>query len=110
MDGALWSEARDALADVAELSRVKGGECLDIYCLNSPKYRLDIRVSRLSSSLSKAQTYLDQTEGEVHRFFNEIVPEGYHPRCLHIRYSCLHRPDTYRPQAQAGSGYLRSEG
>jgi hypothetical protein len=56
MDGELWSEARDALADVAELSRVKGGEGLDIYCLNSPKYRLDLRVSRLSS-LSKAQTY-----------------------------------------------------
>ncbi len=50
MDGGLWMEARDALAGVAELSRLKGGEGLDIYCLNSPKYRLDLRVSSPSSS------------------------------------------------------------
>jgi len=48
MDGSLWPEARDALAGVAELSRLKGGEGLDIYCLNSPQYRLDLRVSHLS--------------------------------------------------------------
>jgi hypothetical protein len=44
MDGRLWTEARDALAGVAELSRLKGGEGLDIFCLNSPKYRVDLRV------------------------------------------------------------------
>lgn len=44
MDGGLWTEARDALAGVAELSRLKGGEGLDIFCLNSPKYRVDLRV------------------------------------------------------------------
>jgi len=48
MDGQLWSEARDALAGVAELSRLKGGEGLDLYCLNSSRYRLDLRVSRFS--------------------------------------------------------------
>ena len=48
MDGKLWTEARDALAGVAELSRLKGGEGLDIYCLNNPKYQLDLRVSSLS--------------------------------------------------------------
>jgi len=48
MGGALWSEARDALAGVAELSRVKGGDGLDIYCLNSHHYRNDLRVSCLS--------------------------------------------------------------
>jgi len=56
MDGPLWSEARDALAGVAELSRQKGGEGLDLYCLNSPQYMLDLRVSYLSSSLN-VQTY-----------------------------------------------------
>jgi len=45
MDGPLWSEARDALAGVAELSRLKGGEGLDLYCLNSPQYMLNLRVS-----------------------------------------------------------------
>ncbi|KAF8491826.1 hypothetical protein F5888DRAFT_1733461 [Russula emetica] len=62
MDGKLWPEARDALAGVAELSRLKGGEGLDIYCLNSPKYRLDLR-----------------NEVEVHDFFNDIVPDGQTP-------------------------------
>jgi len=46
MDESLWPEARDALAGVAELSHQKGGDGLDIYCLNSPQYRLDLHVSR----------------------------------------------------------------
>ena len=50
MEGALWLEARDALAGVAEFSRQKGGEGLDIYCLNSPRNRLDLRVGHMSSS------------------------------------------------------------
>ncbi|KAI0278683.1 hypothetical protein BGY98DRAFT_916683 [Russula aff. rugulosa BPL654] len=62
MDGRLWIEARDALAGVAELTRLKGGEGLDIYCLNSPAYRLDLR-----------------NEVEVFNFFNDIVPEGQTP-------------------------------
>jgi hypothetical protein len=49
MDGKLWTEARDALAGVAEASRLKGGEGLDIYCLNNPKYQPDLRVSGLFS-------------------------------------------------------------
>jgi hypothetical protein len=49
MDGKLWAEARDALAGVAELSSTKGGEGLDIYCLNNPKYQLNLRVSSLFS-------------------------------------------------------------
>lgn len=49
MDGKLWSEARDALAGVAELSRLKGGEGLDIFCLNNDEYRLDLRVCNLFS-------------------------------------------------------------
>jgi hypothetical protein len=62
MDGLLWSEARDALADVAELSRIKGGECLDIYCLNNPKYRHNLRVSRLlhAQSLNLSFTRLNR--------------------------------------------------
>jgi hypothetical protein len=62
MDGKLWTEAREALAGVAELSRLKGGDGLDIYCLNNPKYRLDLR-----------------SELEVYSFFNDIVPEGQTP-------------------------------
>lgn len=49
MDGKLWTEARDALAGVAELSRLKGGEGLDIFCLNNPTYRFNLRVSNLFS-------------------------------------------------------------
>ena len=75
MDGKLWEEARDALAGVAEASRLKGGECLDIYCLNSPKYRLDVRVSSWSS-LTVEETYSRQNEGDVYEFFNDIAPEG----------------------------------
>ena len=62
MDGKLWEEARDALAGVAEASRLKGGECLDIYCLNSPKYRLDVRVSSWSS-LTLKKLILDRMKG-----------------------------------------------
>jgi len=50
MDGRLWTEVRDALAGVAELSRLKGGEGLDIYGLNNPKYQLDLRVRNWFSS------------------------------------------------------------
>jgi hypothetical protein len=56
MEGKLWAEARDALAGVAELSRLKGGEGLDIYCLNNPKYQPDLRVSDLFSFTLK-ETY-----------------------------------------------------
>lgn len=56
MDGKLWTEARDALAGVAELSRLKGGEGLDIFCLNNPTYRFNLRVSNLSS-ITILETY-----------------------------------------------------
>ena len=57
MDGGLWFEARDALAGVAHLSHLKGGEGLDIYCLNSPEFQLDLRVSYLSLTTLEHQTY-----------------------------------------------------
>ncbi|KAI0289992.1 hypothetical protein BC826DRAFT_913861 [Russula brevipes] len=62
MGGALWSEARDALAGVAELSQMKDGEGLDIYCLNGYQSRRNLR-----------------SESEVHDFFNSITPEGQTP-------------------------------
>lgn len=68
MDGSLWPEARDALAGVAELSRLKGGDGLDIYCLNSPQYRLDLRG-----------------EMEVRNFFDNIIPEGQTPTGAKLR-------------------------
>ena len=83
MEGGLWTEARDALAGVAELSRLQGGEGLDIYCLNSPKYRIDLRV-RGWSSFTVEETYLRQNEVEVIDFFNDLVPEGYYVRLFSI--------------------------
>lgn len=80
MDGRLWTEARDALAGVAELSRLKGGEGLDIFCLNNPRYRLDLPVSGLFS-FTLNETYSRQSELDVFNFFNDIVPEGYAVRC-----------------------------
>ncbi|KAI0251868.1 hypothetical protein BJV78DRAFT_1282104 [Lactifluus subvellereus] len=68
MDGGLWLEARDALAGVANMSRLKGGEGLDIYCLNSPEFRLGL-----------------QNEADVHRFFDGIVPEGQTPTGARLR-------------------------
>ncbi|KAI0292864.1 hypothetical protein BC826DRAFT_402822 [Russula brevipes] len=68
MEGPLWSEARDALAGAAELSRQKGGEGLDIYCLNGLQHRLDFRG-----------------ESEVHEFFDSIVPEGQTPIGARLR-------------------------
>lgn len=79
MDGKLWTEARDALAGVAELSRLKGGEGLDIFCLNNPAYRFNLRVSNLFP-FTINDTYSCQSELEVFNFFNEIVPEGYFVR------------------------------
>ncbi|KAH9977018.1 hypothetical protein BGW80DRAFT_1286789 [Lactifluus volemus] len=62
MEGELWLQARDALAGVAHLSEshAKGGEGLDIYCLNNPKFSLDLR-----------------SEADVRSFFDGIVPDGY---------------------------------
>jgi len=68
MEGALWLEARDALAGVAEFSRQRGGEGLDIYCLNSLRNRLDIR-----------------NELDVRAFFDSITPEGQTPLGAKLR-------------------------
>jgi len=68
MDGPLWTEARDALAGVAEWSRVNGGEGLDIYCLNNRKCQLGLR-----------------NEAEVSDFFNDLVPEGQTPTGARLR-------------------------
>jgi hypothetical protein len=66
--GGLWFQARDALAGVAEFSRQKGGEGLDIYCLNNPSYRLDFR-----------------NEVDVRDFFNSISPDGQTPLGAKLR-------------------------
>ncbi|KAI9459226.1 hypothetical protein BJY52DRAFT_1186572 [Lactarius psammicola] len=59
MEAGLWLEARDALAGVAEISRQKGGEGLDIYCLNNPRYRLDLR-----------------NESDIREYFDSIIPDA----------------------------------
>jgi hypothetical protein len=58
MDGPLWEEAREALAGVAELSRLKGGEGIDIHFINNTQYRLDLRVCCSSPfTFKNVQTY-----------------------------------------------------
>jgi len=68
MEGRLWLEARDALAGVAEFCRQRGGEGLDIYCLNNPRYRLDMR-----------------NELDVREFFDSISPQGQTPLGAKLR-------------------------
>jgi hypothetical protein len=48
MEGGLWLQARDALAGIAEISRQRGGESIDMYCLNNAKSSLDLRVGPVS--------------------------------------------------------------
>ena len=48
MEGGLWLQARDALAGIAEISRQRGGESIDMYCLNNTKSSLDLRVGHAS--------------------------------------------------------------
>ena len=98
MDGKLWTEARDALAGVAELSRLKGGEGLDIYCLNNPKYRLDVRVRSLPSFIV-GETYPWKNDAEVHGFFNELVPEGWLLHATSFAILLLMPPQVKHPPA-----------
>ena len=97
MDGKLWEEARSALAGVAELSHLKGGEGLDIYCLNSHEYRLDLQV-RSRSYFTVKGTYCRQNEIDVNNFFNNIVPEGYLARLFTT--SLLIPPQVRHPSAK----------
>ncbi|KAI9513382.1 hypothetical protein F5148DRAFT_1301986 [Russula earlei] len=80
MDGPLWHEARDALAGVAELSRLKGGEGLDIYCLNNnPLPARSPSKPLVFDFPSNIKLFPGQSESEVRDFFNIIVPEGQTP-------------------------------
>ncbi|KAH9973983.1 hypothetical protein BGW80DRAFT_1304607 [Lactifluus volemus] len=79
MEGELWLQARDALAGVAHLSHTKGGEGLDIYCLNNPEYRLDLR-----------------SEADVRYFFDGIVPDGQTPIGAKLRQIF----ETYVPRVE----------
>jgi hypothetical protein len=46
MYGNLWEDARDALANIADLAKKFDADGVDIYFLNSPIYELEIRVKR----------------------------------------------------------------
>src|SRR6266702_4505506 len=88
MEAGLWLEARDALAGVAEISRQKGGEGLDIYCLNSPKYRLDLRVGHMSSSPRTPTLWLTERFGHP-RLLRQYCPRRlffstFSPLFIHI--------------------------
>ena len=109
MEGGLWLQARDALAGVAEFSRRKGGEGLDIYCLNSPKYRLDLQVGHMSSS-PRTLTLLIHRTNWTSAISSTVLPQKV---ILHYLLIALHshhsRSDASWRQAEADSGYLRSE-
>ncbi|KAI0057835.1 hypothetical protein BV25DRAFT_1345551 [Artomyces pyxidatus] len=62
MEGKPWEDARDALAGVAEISRQYEADGLDIYFLNDPRYRLDIRDQQTVRSL-----------------FDSVLPDGQTP-------------------------------
>jgi len=79
MDGPLWTDARDALASVAELSRQSGGDGLDIYCLNSDERQRDL-----------------QGESGICQFFNNLIPEGQTPTGARLREVL----DIYAPRVE----------
>jgi hypothetical protein len=74
MDGGLWFQARDALAGVAESSRQNGGESIDIYCLNNPKYSLDLRVGHMSS-LPRMPTLLVDRANWTSAISSTVLPQ-----------------------------------
>lgn len=45
MEGQNWIDAGEALADVADMSRLYDADGLDIYFLNDQRSLLDVRVS-----------------------------------------------------------------
>ena len=107
--GGLWLQARDALAGVAEFSRQKGGEGLDIYCLNNPKYRLDFRVGHMSSLPRTTTLLVDRTN------WTSAISSTVFPQKVTLLYIlpalCLHhsRSDASRRQAEGDSRNLRPE-
>ena len=108
MDGGLWLQARDALAGVAELSRQKGGESIDIYCLNNPKYSLDLHVGHLPSLPRMSILLVDRpswTSANSSTVLSQMVILLY---LLDAICSHHNRPDTSRGQAKADHGYLRA--
>ena len=109
MGGGLWLQARDALAGVAEFSRQKGGESIDIYCLNSPRYRLDIRVGLLSSSSQSPTSIVNRaiwTSAISLTIFPHKVFSVYLLTTLYSRHG---RSDASWCQAEADSGFLCPE-
>jgi hypothetical protein len=116
MDGPLWTDARDALASVAELSRQSGGEGLDIYCLNSDERQRDLHVSPVLFNPPKPQTeseFLTQGESGICQFFNNLIPEGLFrhglsPLVRRSRY--YYRSDADRRQAERGPGAYTHRG
>ena len=109
MDGGLWLQARDALAGVAEFSRQKGGESNDIYCLNNPKYRLDLRVGHVFSSPRTLTLLVDRPKWTF-AISSTVLPQMVILLYLVTTlYSYHNRSDTSRGQAKADSGHLRTE-
>ena len=109
MEGGLWLQARDALAGVAEFSRQKGGESIDIYCLNNPRYRLDLRVGHISYSSRSPDLLVDRANW-TSAISSTVFPQKVIPLyLLAALYSHQVRSNASRRQTKADSGYLYSE-
>ncbi|KAI0268988.1 hypothetical protein BGY98DRAFT_924647, partial [Russula aff. rugulosa BPL654] len=94
MDGGLWIEARDALASAAELTRLKGGEGLDVYCLNSPTYRLDLRSQKVTTCnfrkfIAHATAGQTPTGNKLRQILDIYVPRIENPSLRHKPISIL---------------------
>lgn len=62
MAGALWEDAREALAGVADLAAKYGFDGVDVYFLNNPRYAMDVTDGR-----------------DVRQLFDSVIPNGQTP-------------------------------
>ncbi|TFY76983.1 hypothetical protein EWM64_g7031 [Hericium alpestre] len=79
MYGQLWSDTRNALAGVADINAKFSSDGLDIFFLNDPRFRINLRDQRA-----------------VRDLFDEVVPEGETP----IGYKLKEVLDTYIPRLE----------
>jgi len=76
MDGPRWTDAREALASVADIAAKHDSDGLDVYFLNNPIFRTNIRDGQSVKQLFDAVTPNGQTPtGEkLEEIFNKYIP------------------------------------
>ena len=77
MAGALWRQAREALAGIARLAGTYDNDGIDIFFLNSPQAGRNLAVRRLTTEMATSNP--PQTARDVKRLFNEVRPRGMFP-------------------------------